>query len=328
LNNRLAVVNKLLVGIDSFDINMKSSDVTVGDPSLSFIKHHKDVPDFEFTVKIGEKILNLKGLGVDSDNRIKASGSFGRVFFGADQNGNKVAVKVAQLNPSQTMSDLKREGDFLYEMDGSNNVVGASEIGYMKGNPSLMFAVMEHIEGSELQEKLVDEEKSIPLEQGISILQDVASGLQELHSEGIVHRDLKPGNVLVEDKSGKARLLDLGISRKIKDKTKVSSRTPPYASPETLSESVQGEKSDTYTFGVMMHVILSKKYPYMATPGGIATRIHRDITVTANSYPKSISLKTRRLLAKTVNSCLKCDPNQRISDTKLIERLNKIQESL
>mmetsp|Transcript_8450 Transcript_8450/g.31204 ORF Transcript_8450/g.31204 Transcript_8450/m.31204 type:complete len:931 (+) Transcript_8450:153-2945(+) len=80
------------------------------------------------------------------------------------------------------------------------------------------------------------------------LLADVVSGLAHLHSMGVVHRDLKPQNVLVT-KSGRAKLADMGISKKLDADqssfdTLASSGTFGWQAPEQLLKSSRMSSSD------------------------------------------------------------------------------------
>jgi hypothetical protein len=310
---------------------------TSSNPSSKFSNYRTD-PHFAFTVAIGSNEFRLQGIGVDKNGHIKASGSFGRVFFGTDQTGRKVAVKVAAPPQGGGIKALKKEGDFLCKMNGSSNVIGASEVGYMKGKSPLMFVVMEHIDGEELYDKLQNKTNSMQVKEKITALQDITSGLKELHDQGIVHRDLKPENVFVEKSTGKARIVDLGLSEtnEIGKQTKSCSGSPQYFSPETLKQKNQGSQSDTYSFGIMMHEMLTGGQVIASPMNGsgswnltnINKRKEKNGSVKAKHYPTSIPLQTRTLMANLVNSCLRCKPSERISDENLINQLDVIQRSL
>jgi eukaryotic-like serine/threonine-protein kinase len=80
--------------------------------------------------------------------------------------------------------------------------------------PEGAFLTMEFIEGETLSQRI---RRSGPLPPGeaLSILRDVAAGLEAIHARGIVHRDVKPGNVLLLDGAGRERgavLTDFGIA--------------------------------------------------------------------------------------------------------------------
>ena len=59
--------------------------------------------------------------------------------------------------------------------------------------------------------------------------------METLHNFGIIYRDLKPENVLI-DLDGYIKLIDFGISKKIKEgeKTYTFCGTPEYLSPEII----------------------------------------------------------------------------------------------
>lgn len=67
-----------------------------------------------------------------------------------------------------------------------------------------------HIEGR----KMLVGPKGIPTAQCMTIIQDIANGLDALHERGVVHRDVKPHNVLITD-NGRAKLSDMGLGRRL-----------------------------------------------------------------------------------------------------------------
>jgi hypothetical protein len=327
-------------GKDSLKINASNITVTSTSSSgpQSFIKAHNTKLDYSFKLEIGGRKLTLEGL--HGGGQIKAAGAFGRVFFGTDEKGNKVAVKVASpSNPNDSHSkqeaELKKEGSFLCRMNDSDNVLGASEVGYMTGRPPLMFAVMGHVDGQELFDKVTSESNPLKAEQKVSILQDVVSGLQDLHSEGLIHRDLKTENILVDNSTGKALLIDLGLSAETKDKPNNFVGTPQYLSPEVLKGERQGPKSDTYSLGIMIHEIFTPDNDILHEPnqetnftdGNSYFRKNGNIKVNAGQYT-GIPRGAQKKIAKLVESCLKCNPNKRPSDEDLMSQLNDIQRSL
>ena len=79
--------------------------------------------------------------------------------------------------------------------------------------PGEAFFTMEFLEGETLSERIRRSGRLRPGE-ALSILQDVAAGLEAIHASGIVHRDVKPGNVLLVGGEGPRRAVvtDFGIA--------------------------------------------------------------------------------------------------------------------
>ncbi|KAI3435317.1 Protein kinase domain-containing protein [Psidium guajava] len=96
----------------------------------------------------------------------------------------------------------------------------------------------------------------------------VAAGLEYLHmnhTPRIIHRDLKPANVLLDDDM-EARISDFGLAKAMPDTdTHVTSSnvvgTLGYIAPEYHLTSKFTEKSDIYSFGVLLAALVIGKLP-------------------------------------------------------------------
>ena len=98
---------------------------------------------------------------------------------------------------------------------------------------------------------------------GKKILHDAAKGLLHLHTQRppLVHFDIKPLNVLVSsDNLGK--LADVGLTRRMEHSiTNPKGHTPAYAAPEIPMRLGANEKSDIYSFGVMVWEVYTGTRP-------------------------------------------------------------------
>ncbi|MFW5772547.1 MAG: serine/threonine-protein kinase, partial [Phototrophicaceae bacterium] len=93
----------------------------------------------------------------------------------------------------------------------------------------------------------------IPVEQVLSIVEQVAPALDYAHTKNVLHRDLKPSNILLDDEGG-AYITDFGIARLVGQDQETSGitltahgviGTPSYMSPEQA----QGQPLDGRSAG-------------------------------------------------------------------------------
>ena len=86
-----------------------------------------------------------------------------------------------------------------------------------------------------------------------------------LHQNSILHRDIKLDNILL-DKDNNLKLCDFGISLKIKKDNYHTDRcgTPAYIAPEIIKSKYKGFKSDYWSLGVTLFILLTASPPFKA----------------------------------------------------------------
>ena len=96
---------------------------------------------------------------------------------------------------------------------------------------------------------------------------EAARGMTRLHSESILHRDLKSKNLLV-DSNWTVKVSDFGLSR-LKNtlldedaRTKIALGTLAWTAPEIFQEQPHTEKSDVYSYGVILYELLGRMLPW------------------------------------------------------------------
>ncbi|KAL3581980.1 hypothetical protein D5086_016312 [Populus alba] len=95
---------------------------------------------------------------------------------------------------------------------------------------------------------------------------DIARGMNYLHhcNPPIIHRDLKSSNLLV-DKNWTVKVGDFGLSR-LKHETYLTTKTgkgtPQWMAPEVLRNEPSDEKSDIYSYGVILWELSTEKIPW------------------------------------------------------------------
>jgi formylglycine-generating enzyme required for sulfatase activity len=111
-------------------------------------------------------------------------------------------------------------------------------------------------------------EGPLPVEQAVSIVEQIAGALDAIHEQQLVHRDVKPGNIML-DEAGQATLLDFGIVRAAEGTRLTTTMavlgTPEYMAPEQaeLDEAAEIDwRADVYALGVVAYQMLVGQPPF------------------------------------------------------------------
>ncbi len=117
-----------------------------------------------------------------------------------------------------------------------------------------LFAVREYVCGLPLEEyvfkfgKFSDDDIK-------NITAEICDGLSAVHAVGIVHRDIAPSNIII-DETGKAKIIDFGISRISKPQQSKDTEilgTAGYAAPEQFGFAQTTQSADIYSIGVLIN---------------------------------------------------------------------------
>jgi serine/threonine protein kinase len=201
-----------------------------------------------------------------------ASGSFGRVYRGAErETGRVVAIKVLRRRWSEddhTIDLFKREGMLGLRLRHPNIV----EVLDVNQDPvtGQYYIVMEFVEGGNLRDILRIRKRMEPSE-ALRFIEDAVSGIAHAYSRGVTHRDMKLTNVLISSQ-GIAKLVDFGLagifSRKgleLEGGEKID-RTVDYAGLEKRTHVKQGDiRSDIYFLGAILYEMLTGRSPLLMT---------------------------------------------------------------
>lgn len=219
-------------------------------------------PSKEFTFDVDD--LDIPWNDLVLKEKIGA-GSFGTVHR-ADWHGSDVAVKILmeQEFHAERFKEFLREVAIMKRLRHPNIVLFMGAV----TQPPNLSIVTEYLSRGSLYRllhkpgvrEMLDERRRL------NMAYDVAKGMNYLHRRNppIVHRDLKSPNLLV-DKKYTVKVCDFGLSR-LKANTFLSSKsaagTPEWMAPEVLRDEPSNEKSDIYSFGVILWELATLQQPW------------------------------------------------------------------
>jgi Tol biopolymer transport system component len=134
------------------------------------------------------------------------------------------------------------------------------------------FLVLELVEGVTLAERI--QRGPIPVEDALEISKHICEALEAAHEKSVVHRDLKPANVKITA-DGRVKVLDFGLAKAMENtpasgtlsnsptltlgatQAGVILGTAAYMSPEQAKGLEVDSRSDTFSFGSVLHEMLT-----------------------------------------------------------------------
>ena len=262
--------------------------------------------------------MNETKIGAYRIIRKLGEGGMGAVFEALHEEiERRVAIKILHPEFAKSPEFTTR---FFNEARAVNRVdhLGLVQISdYSLLPDGTAYIVMEFLKGESLGSRLKRLGGPMAVEEVIYLCRQIADALAAAHDKSIVHRDLKPDNVMIipdPAMSGgeRTKLLDFGIAKLVEhvDKAQLKTRTnalmgtPVYMSPEQCRGAASvDDKSDVYSLGVMLYVMLTGRQPFTGEGTGeiIAKHIYEappPISGIASWVPQPLAELVHGLLAK------------------------------
>lgn len=192
------------------------------------------------------------------------NGGMGTVWEAVDDRLHRpVALKLAVSGDTDLTRRTRAEARSLAAVHHPNVVV-VLDAGEHDGRA---FVVTELVRGPSLRTLLAT--GPVAPDRVARLGHQLASALACAHEHGVVHRDLTPANVLVDDESGEAKLIDFGIAMSEHaaglTATGLVVGTPAYLAPEQVEGRRATATSDVYSLGLVLIEALTGRRPF---PGG------------------------------------------------------------
>lgn len=278
-------------------------------------------------MNILEEIDNFTSGRYEFDSLL-GKGAFCEVYKAYDSTlCRHVAVKV--LNNSRNNINISSEKFFqearIMARAEHANIVPIHDMFEINGYSLI---VMRLIHGDTLKKVLYDLKKPLPLSQAVIILRKILHGLDFVHSRGIVHLDLKPGNIFLS-LSDEVLIMDFGISVLLEEQSIISGKafgTPYFMSPEQINCSYLDARSDIYSVGIVLYIMLTGVHPFQH-----AHNLEQMIKSHLSEEPKKPSSLVPNLpdqFDAIVLKCLQKKPDERFRNCWEIENeLEKIKSN-
>jgi serine/threonine protein kinase/tetratricopeptide (TPR) repeat protein len=252
-------------------------------------------------------------------------GGMGVVYRGRQSTANRiVAVKVVRRDYLESLardtqaSALER---FHQEILAAaslehENIVPVYEVGDVDGEP---FYSMKYVKGRSLADVVRD--GPVPNREAAEYIVQVTRAITEAHRQEILHRDLKPQNILIDEPSGRALVVDFGLAKLLTNQEDLTQSgevmgSPPYMSPEQARDasSVTG-KTDTYAIGATLYHLLTGRPPFQAAHALVTLHqvMHQEAVP-----PRKLNPAIDRDLETICVKCLEKEPARRYESAEAL----------
>jgi serine/threonine-protein kinase len=241
--------------------------------------------------------------------------------------GRTAAVKVLAPELAQESGFLQRfqrEIEILKQLSHPN-IVRFYDSGVEEGR---YYYAMEYVQGQNFEE-LLRQRGRIPWREVLDIALQACPALKHAHDHGIIHRDIKPQNLLLAE-DGTLKLTDFGVAKVFAGKQLTATGglvgTAEYLSPEQAAGKPVSNRSDLYSFGIVLYLLLTGRPPFHGR--SVLDLMHKHRFAQFDP-PQRLVMDVPADLDEVVCSLLEKDPARRPANgTVLQRRLESIQRKV
>ncbi|WP_026858441.1 Stk1 family PASTA domain-containing Ser/Thr kinase [Jeotgalicoccus psychrophilus] len=205
---------------------------------------------------VSERYKILKYLG----------GGMSSVYLATDIILNReVVVKMIKADPVDKEKSVRR---FQREVESTIQLSHPNIVSVLDVDETEEYHILvtEVVHGPNLKEHILNN-NPLDIDEVISIAMMTLRGIEHAHDRGIIHRDIKPQNILL-DTNGRVKITDFGIAKALSETRMTETNqvigSVQYISPEQAKGHNTDERTDIYSFGVMLFELLTGRLPYEA----------------------------------------------------------------
>jgi serine/threonine protein kinase len=242
----------------------------------------------------------------------------------------KEDIQNAQLKFNEIKKRFITEAK-LYKKIHHANIVKIYDTGVFADESKgieIPYMIMSYIKGSSLSD-LLRSEAPFEMDRTLGISRDVLGALEAMHKNNIIHRDIKPGNIMIQEETGEAVIIDFGIAKDIVGGTRLTTTgallgSPMYMAPEqSVNSSNVGPCTDIYSFGAVLFEMLIGDTPFQGSNFMEIMTAHRESPVpNVREKNPQLPVSTADILSKAMAK----NPKDRYQRTK--DLLNALEQAL
>lgn len=259
------------------------------------------------------------------------TGGMGEVYLCFDERLSRhVAMKriSADKEDNESRARFLREARVASQLD-HGNICPIYEI---YEEEESQYIVMQYVDGVTLE--TIRKHQKLSLSQVVDIALQVCQGMQAAHEKGVIHRDIKAANIMI-DRQGRVKILDFGLAKihhhqfiqaggetvPMTEKGMVIG-TVTHMSPEQAKGEELDERTDIFSFGVVLFELLEGGNPFWCRDNitTLYNIIHQEPPFTET---------TPQPLRQVVSDCLEKHRKKRVASFgELAQRIEESRDIL
>jgi serine/threonine protein kinase len=291
------------------------------------------------TFKIYTKEELEKATNKFSEERVLGRGGHGIVYKGILEDGSVAAIKKSKIMEEHEMQEFAKEMMILSQIN-HKNVVKLLGCCLEVQVPMLVY---EYISNGTLYHYIHNKTSSVPIPaiERLRIAVESADALAYMHSSAsppILHGDVKTANILLSDKLV-AKVSDFGASMFVpNDEVEIATLvqgTCGYLDPEYLLTCQLTDKSDVYSFAVIILELLTRKKALsfegpeedrsLASYFCVAKKEGRFIQILDALVRDELKLEVLEEIGDLVMHCLNMNREERPTMREVADTLEKVR---